>query len=483
MRLFVSLFSSNGIYIDELEVLVQLVLATVFKTVGLHGNHVAGGFDSHALPPSIVSAFGQTVATETVKYRSNDPVNFDVDFSVPQRHRVRFTTDLAGRDFEVLTELIVANDNVSPPPKVLLVVDQGVADSAATEQLVSRLNASKQINVMDCSSVSVRKSTEELALDERSNDRHKASLAYFMMGGEICKNDTDDVEKILGLINRFGFDRRSIIVAIGGGALLDTVGFAAATAHRGVRLIRVPTTTLAQADSGVGVKNAINYFNKKNWLGTFAVPWAVVNDQRLLDSLSDRDFCCGFSEAVKVALLKSPEDFEFLCRNAARIRQREADITFEAVKQSCLHHLKHITQGGDPFETKEARPLDFGHWSAHKLESITEYQIRHGEAVAIGVMLDCIYSLRVYDLPENVVRKVGECFSELGLCLWCNALDDADLILSGLEEFRQHLGGRLTITLLEDVGKPIDVHEIDLAQMKNSIRDLDQWRRVLQTQN
>ncbi len=406
-------------------------------------------------------------------------MNFDVDFTIPQRHRVRFTSDLSGKDFEVLTELMVVNDEVAPPPKVLLIVDHGVANTPATRQLISRLTASKQIRVMDCSSVSVRQSNER---STPSFPNHEpTSPAYAMMGGEICKNDTDDVEKILGLINRFDFDRRSFIVAIGGGALLDTVGFAAATAHRGVRLIRVPTTTLAQSDSGVGVKNAINYFNKKNWLGTFAVPWAVINDQAMLQSLSERDFCCGFSEAVKVALLKSPEDFEFLCHNAAGIRQREPDVTFEAIKQSCLHHLKHITQGGDPFETKEARPLDFGHWSAHKLESVTEYQVRHGEAVAIGVMLDCIYSSRVHGLSEDVVRKVGECFAELGLRLWHDSLDNADLILSGLEEFRQHLGGRLTITLLEDVGKPVDVHEIDMVQMRNSIRDLDQWCQVLQT--
>ena len=401
-------------------------------------------------------------------------MNFDVDFSVPQRHRVRFTNDLAGRDFEVLTELMVANDGVVPPPKVLLIIDHGVAETSPTSQLVSRLASSSQIRLMNCGSVLPLQPASGATFKSQTT-LQKNSPAYFMKGGEICKNDTNDVEKILGLINRFELDRRSFVVAVGGGALLDAVGFATATAHRGVRLIRVPTTTLAQADSGVGVKNAINYFNKKNWLGTFAVPWAVVNDQATLASLSDRDFCCGFSEAVKVALLKSPEDFNFLCQNAAEIRRRDPEMTFEAIKQSCLHHLKHITKGGDPFETKEARPLDFGHWSAHKLESISEYQVRHGEAVAIGVMLDCIYSSRVHGLPDFVVRDVGECFAELGLRLWHDALDNADLILSGLEEFRQHLGGRLTITLLEDVGKPVDVHEIDLDQMRNSIRDLDQW--------
>ena len=400
-------------------------------------------------------------------------MNFDVDFSVPQRHRVRFTNDLAGRDFEVLTELMVAGD-VLPPPKVLLIIDQGIAETNVTRQLVARLAASKQIRLMSCSSVSPSQSSSD-QISKGSTSDQESSPAYFMKGGEICKNDSNDVEKILGLINQFELDRRSFVVAVGGGALLDAVGFAAATAHRGVRLIRVPTTTLAQADSGVGVKNAINYFNKKNWLGTFAVPWAVVNDHAMLASLSDRDFCCGFSEAVKVALLKSAEDFDFLCQNAAEIRQREPGVTFEAIKQSCLHHLKHITKGGDPFETKEARPLDFGHWSAHKLESISGYQVRHGEAVAIGVMLDCIYSSRVHGLPETVVQSVGECFAVLGLRLWHDALDDADLILAGLEEFRQHLGGRLTITLLENVGKPVDVHEIDLDQMRNSIRDLDKW--------
>lgn len=415
---------------------------------------------------------GSREKAETARKPSNDPVKFDVDFSVPQRHRVRFTNDLAGSDFEVLTELMVASDDVAPPPKVLLIIDHGIAATTVTSQLVSRLAASNQIRLMDCSSV-FSKTNKPISNDQFPDQ--KSSPAYFMQGGEICKNDSNDVEKILGLINRFELDRRSFVVAVGGGALLDAVGFAAATAHRGVRLIRVPTTTLAQADSGVGVKNAINYFNKKNWLGTFAAPWAVVNDQSTLTSLSDRDFCCGFSEAVKVALLKSTEDFEFLCHKAAEIRRREPEVTFEAIKQSCLHHLKHITKGGDPFETKEARPLDFGHWSAHKLESITEYQVRHGEAVAIGVMLDCIYSSRVHGLPESVVQSVGECFAELGLRLWHDALDNADLVLSGLEEFRQHLGGRLTITLLEDIGKPVDVHEIDLDQMRNSIRDLDQW--------
>ena len=167
-------------------------------------------------------------------------MNFDVDFSVPQRHRVRFTSDLAGRDFEVLTELIVVNDDITPPPKVLLIVDQGVANTAATSQLISRLSASKQVRVMDCSSVSVRQSKDTPF--ETSGDEAQKSPAYFMMGGEICKNDTDDVEKILGLINRFDFDRRSFIVAVGGGALLDTCLLYTSPSPRDKRQSRMPSS-------------------------------------------------------------------------------------------------------------------------------------------------------------------------------------------------------------------------------------------------
>ena len=291
-------------------------------------------------------------------------------------------------------------------------------------------------------------------------------------GGEAVKNSTDFVEQLLSLINERNLDRRSYIVVIGGGAVLDAASYAAAIAHRGIRVIRIPTTTLAQGDSGVGVKNAINFFRKKNWIGTFAVPWAVINDAALLTTLPNRDFRCGFSEAIKVSLLKSTTDFEELCDNATQIANREMESAFTAIKKSCLWHLKHITQGGDPFEALEARPLDFGHWSAHKMEQMSGYRLRHGEAVGIGVAIDCIYSTRVFGFPESDAQRVLQCLKDFQLPLWDSTLNDFDALLSGLEEFRQHLGGRLTITMLKAVGKPIDVHEIDSDAMRASVEQL-----------
>ena len=225
----------------------------------------------------------------------------------------------------------------------------------------------------------------------------------------------------------------------------------------------------------MGVKNAINYFNKKNWVGTFSVPWAVINDSAVLQSLSDRDFCSGFSESVKVSLLKSVQEFDWLCRNAERIQRRDQEKVDRAIAVSCQLHLDHITKGGDPFEMLEARPLDFGHWSAHKLEPLTNYQVRHGEAVAIGVAIDCFYSHLKLGLPLEDVHRVCDCLKRLGIPLWHPDLEPMERLLAGLEEFRQHLGGRLTITLLRQIGQSCDVHEIDRETMHEALKMLQQW--------
>ena len=210
--------------------------------------------------------------------------------------------------------------------------------------------------------------------------RHVQRLAcvgpvQLVPGGEAIKNDIHVLERMLKVMHAADLDRRSYVVVIGGGAVLDTVGFAAAIAHRGIRLVRLPTTTLAQADSGIGVKNSVNLFQKKNWLGTFAVPWGVINDAAMLSTLSDRDFMCGFAEAVKVSLLRCPQLFDELERSADAIRRRDGSVAGGIIRRSAELHMDHITRGGDPFEANEARPLDFGHWSAHRLEALSDFSL------------------------------------------------------------------------------------------------------------
>jgi len=151
----------------------------------------------------------------------------------------------------------------------------------------------------------------------------------------------------------------------------------------------------------------------------------------------------------------------------------------EVVRRSAVLHLAHIAQGGDPFEQGSSRPLDYGHWSAHKLEALTDYRLRHGEAVGIGIALDTTYARLTGALGEPEWRRVIDVLQAVGLAIYTpelsehlDDLDDPRSVLSGLAEFREHLGGELTILLLNGIGRPFDCHDIDTAMMILSIEVL-----------
>ena len=285
-------------------------------------------------------------------------------------------------------------------------------------------------------------------------------------GGEVVKNAYFRVSEVHALIERYHIDRHNYVLAVGGGALLDMVGLAAATAHRGVRLVRLPTTTLAQDDSGVGVKNGINAFGKKNFIGTFAPPYAVINDFAFLTTLGARDKRAGYVEAVKVACIRDAAFFGELEAQAAALARFEPGPMKRLIHRSAELHLNHITTSGDAFEMGSARPLDFGHWAAHKLEQLSEYRVRHGEAVAIGLALDTLYSAEQGYLSAAEAERILSLMENLGFDLYVQELFHSDtagqlLVLMGLEEFREHLGGELTITLLRRIGEGFEVHEMD----------------------
>lgn len=278
-------------------------------------------------------------------------------------------------------------------------------------------------------------------------------------GGEQAKNNEGYITNILSAINQFGIDRHSYVIVIGGGAVIDAVGFAATIAHRSIRLIRIPTTILSQNDSGIGVKNGINYFGKKNFIGTFSAPYAVINDDVFLSTLDDRDWRSGISEAIKVALIKDKDFFQWIETNTGALNNRDQDVMNTLIYRCADLHMKHIQNSGDAFEQGSSRPLDFGHWAAHKLEQLTNYDIRHGEAVAVGIALDSTYSFLKGFLSKGNLERILECILNLGFSLTNSQLNHE--IINGLNEFREHLGGKLTIMLLESIGSGFEVNEMD----------------------
>jgi 3-dehydroquinate synthase len=296
-------------------------------------------------------------------------------------------------------------------------------------------------------------------------------------GGEAVKNDFSLVEKFMRLMLDAHLDRQSFVLIVGGGAVMDAVGLAAALVHRGLRQVRIPTTVLGQNDAGVGVKNGVNFLGGKNALGTFAPPFAVLNDFDFLLTLPDRDWLCGVAEAFKVSIIRDRAFFEDLLASAEKYPARDFAAMQSLVTRCAEIHLEHIRTNGDPFEYGRARPLDFGHWSAHKLELLSGFRISHGEAVAVGVMLDSNYAaLQGWITPADAAA-IRDGLRRSGFQLWFPELDlrDADgarAIFGGLRDFQEHLGGELTVTFPLGIGARQEVHEIDLALMERALQEL-----------
>jgi len=374
------------------------------------------------------------------------------------KYAVYFTTGLFHWDNPLLARTVAA-DEEKTPKQLVAVVDAGLLQywDGLLEQLT-------------------------VYCKQYQNILNLRGEPLILPGGEAAKNNPTLVDSIHKIISETGLCRHSYVLAIGGGAVLDMVGYAAATAHRGVRLIRVPTTVLAQNDSGVGVKNSINAFGKKNFLGTFTPPYAVFNDFDFLTTLEERDWRAGTAEAVKVALIKDPDFFDFIATNARAIANGNMDAMQQLIYRCAQLHLKHIAHNGDPFEMGSSRPLDFGHWAAHKLEQLTDYNLRHGEAVAIGIALDSTYSYLVGILSYLEWQQVLKILKQLGFKLYVPQLgeelqqfDHSNCIFRGLAEFREHLGGELTITLLQGIGQGIEVHEVEMPLYTQAILILEEF--------
>lgn len=377
-------------------------------------------------------------------------------FTVSFQYKVYFTEKLFNISNMLFNDFLKEGYHPAVKQKILFIIDQNVA--------VHHPSLSQQIDAYFNNNEFVELVSEKLIIP----------------GGEIVKNEETFFKEVVKAINRHGIDRHSYVAAIGGGSVLDMAGYAAAVSHRGIKHIRIPTTVLAQNDSGVGVKNGINYLGKKNFLGTFAPPVIVFNDFHFLTTLNDRHWRSGISEAVKVALIRDASFFNWLEEHTQVLAQRDKKAMQYLIRRCAELHLQHIA-GGDPFETGSSRPLDFGHWSAHKLEQISNFTVLHGEAVAIGIALDSLYSNLSGRLSEENSQRIIQLLLKMGLPVthpMAIAEEDNSPILMGLQEFREHLGGRLTIMLLKDIGKGEEVHEMDPALIREAARRLQHIRVV-----
>ncbi len=369
---------------------------------------------------------------------------------VPFAYDVHFTRNVFHPRNELLAETL-SKATPGRQARALVYVDDGVAEAHPT--LTNRIKE---------------------YFHARGEKLELAAPPQTVPGGEPAKNSWDTVRDILWTAGSVHLDRQSTIVAVGGGSVLDMVGFAASVIHRGVRLVRIPTTTLAQNDAGIGVKNGMNEHGQKNFVGTFAPPLAVINDRELLPTLTQRDWLGGVAEAFKVAIIRDRAFFAMLQQSGSALIGRDLDTMAEVVRRCAELHLEHIRTSGDPFEFGSARPLDFGHWAGHKLEVLSGYRLGHGQAVSIGIALDSCYAHRTGLLDGDELEQIVSALEACDLPTWSKLLDSTDqggrsTLLGGLDDFREHLGGVLTITLPDGIGRKIEVHEMDPSAIRESI--------------
>lgn len=365
-------------------------------------------------------------------------------FSVSYAYPVHFTRRVFAADNTLLASVLGGRKG-APPTRALLVVDAGLSD--ATPGLLEQVGGY------------VRAHSGRIAL---------AGPPLVVPGGENAKNGWGGVREIMIRAGHARLDRHSAIVAAGGGCVLDMAGFAAALIHRGVRLVRLPSTVLAQNDAGVGVKNGMNEGGAKNFIGTFAPPFAVINDLAFLETLPQDGWVSGVAEAFKVAIIADRAFFRQLCALAPKLRARDRAAMARVVYRTARLHLRHIATSGDPFEFGSARPLDFGHWAAHRLEVLSNFTLTHGQAVAVGIALDSTYALLKRMIPEGEHAAILKGLADCGLPTYSPLLERPGL-LEGLEQFREHLGGRLCVTLPCPLGARREVHAMDHRLIRRAV--------------
>lgn len=379
-------------------------------------------------------------------------------FSVSYELAVHSTSDAFAPDNDLLTT-VLRRPSPQRSARVLVYVDQGVLGRCP--DLVRRIHAWFGLHEADGVQL--------------------AAPPITVAGGETIKQDAGIIDRVAQDCADAGLCRHSYVLIIGGGAVLDAVGLGASLVHRGLRQVRMPTTVLAQCDAGLGVKNGINRFGQKNFLGTFTPPCAIINDRRFLETLDERSWRAGIAEAVKVAIIK---DADFLARiesDVPRLAMRDIAAMQRLIARCATLHLEHITQGGDPFERGSSRPLDFGHWSAHRLETLSRHRLQHGEAVAIGVAIDALYAASIGRLTGDEAQRILDILAACGFRLWDEVLDlrDGDgrrAVLVGLAQFREHLGGELTLAMPDGLGARRDISQFDEVLFERVLTQLRRWR-------
>lgn len=328
----------------------------------------------------------------------------------------------------------------------------------------------------------VDRRVDELYGVETLLSRRDGWCVWLADAGEDHKNAADYVALCEDLL-RLGVDRKTALVAVGGGVVGDIAGFAAATLLRGIRLVQVPTTFLAQVDSSVGGKTGVNMAGGKNLLGAFYQPELVVASTAFLSTLPEREYLCGVAETAKYGVLGDRKFFDELAASADELARRDPDFLARAVAHCC--RMKADIVGSDELESKQRRLLNLGHTFGHALESLAGYDgtLLHGEAVSIGMVLAAAYSVEEGLMERGEMERLISGLETMGLPRRLEdvmtAADAAavrekmagERLPAALLQDKKAAGGGLTLILPTAVGACRIVEKTPVAKVATSMRN------------
>jgi len=286
-------------------------------------------------------------------------------------------------------------------------------------------------------------------------------------GGEGCKNLTTTASLYEQMVAS-GLDRKSTVVALGGGIVGDVAGFVAATYMRGIACIQIPTTLLAQVDSSVGGKTGVNLPQGKNLVGAFHQPGLVFVDVAFLETLSEREYLTGLAETIKYGIIWDQDFFEYLENHLERIKVRDSECLKHIIQRCCAIKADIVSQ--DETENSLRALLNLGHTFGHAFESLTNYHFTHGEAVGIGTICAARLAHRLNLLPARDLARIENILKGYGLPTDYGNLNSSDIIAQ-MHKDKKNIGGRMQIVLPTSIGNSQifdDLREIDVAAMLNT---------------
>jgi len=289
-------------------------------------------------------------------------------------------------------------------------------------------------------------------------------IAIGMEGGEKLKT-INKLQKLWKLFSKHGLTRKSIVIAVGGGSLLDLTGFATSTYLRGIRFISIPTTLLAQADASIGGKNGVN-LDGKNIIGTIYHPKYIVIDPHFLKFQLQEQFVDGMAEIIKHAIIDGEAAFSFIEKNITEILERNIRVLEKTLRYSVRTKLRIVRK--DPVESWERMKLNLGHTIGHAIEAMSNYKITHGKSVSMGLFVEAYFSHNQGILDEKTLCRIERILRRTGLPLKPEIDLELEKLVKAIYKDKKRRGQHLFIPIIHRIGE-ITIEKIKIESLVKEV--------------